>query len=268
MSPYSAIHSLRHSFSEQSQSYRLDLFGFASSPALNDSLNVGLYDRRLGMKWIKENIHLFGGDANHITVFGQSAGAISIGHHLAAFGGNQPIYFHRAIMESGMSTTVADTTGNICATHTQAAAQMVNCTSPNPEIQLECLRAVPLNTLLPVVSKYELSINANALTIWQPIALSKFVPDAPLQLVRSGRFHKNIDIINGWNENDGTVFIQPNLPNDTAAVEAVTHPTSIDSATSSELLSLYPLSAYAPIKDGNVTVTAEFFQAAQMWRDY
>lgn len=220
------------------------------------------------MKWIKENIHRFGGDANNITVFGQSAGAISIGHHLNAFGGKGPIYFHRAIMESGMSTTVAGTTGYICNNHTQAVAQLVNCTSSISEMQLECLRAVPLNTLLPVVSKYKLSISPFALTIWQPIAPSIFIPNAPSKLVKSGRFHKNIDIINGWNENDGTVFIQPTLANETAVVEAVTHPAALDSATSSELLSLYPLSTYAPVKDGNNTATAEFFQAAQMWRDF
>lgn len=167
-----------------------------------------------------------------------------------------------------MSTTVAGTTGNICDNHTQAVAQMVNCTSPNPEIQLECLRAVPLNTLLPVVSKYEISIKADGPNKWQPIAPSEFIPDAPSQLIRSGRFHKDIDIINGWNENDGTVFIRPNLPNDTVGVEAVTYPASFDSAISSELLSLYPLSSYTSVKDGNVTATAEFFQAAQMWRDF
>lgn len=248
--------------------YRLNLFGFAASPALNDSLNAGLYDQRLGMKWIKDNIHLFGGDANNITMFGQSAGAISIGHHINAFGGEKPIYFHRAIMESGMSTTVAGTTGNVSDIHTQGIAEKVNCTSPNSEMQLECLRAVPLSTLLPIVSKYELSINPNALTIWQPIAPSRFIPHAPSKLVQSGRFHKNIDIINGWNENDGTVFIEPTFANDTAAVEAVTHPASLDSATSSELLSLYPISAFAPVTDGNETATAYFFQAAQMWRDF
>ena len=220
------------------------------------------------MKWINENIHLFGGDANNITVFGQSAGAISIGHHISAFGGEKPVYFHRAIMESGMSTTFAGTTGNICDTHTQNVAQKVNCTLQNSEMQLECLRAVPLNTLLPIVSKYELSINPSALAIWQPIAPSRFIPHAPSQLIKSGRFHKNIDIINGWNENDGTVFIQSNIANDTAVVEVVTYPASLDSATSSELLSLYPISAYAPVKDGDDTATAHFFQAAQMWRDF
>lgn len=102
--------------------YMLNIFGFASTPALNDSLNAGLYDQRLGMKWISENIHLFGGDAHNITVFGQSSGAVSVRHHINAFP-DKPIYFHRAILESGASTTVAGTTSNIDNTHTQTVAR-------------------------------------------------------------------------------------------------------------------------------------------------
>jgi carboxylesterase type B len=52
------------------------VFGFATSEALrgNKSLNVGLRDQRLALDWVAENVHLFGGDPDKVTIFGQSSG--------------------------------------------------------------------------------------------------------------------------------------------------------------------------------------------------
>ncbi|GJC88693.1 acetylcholinesterase 1 [Colletotrichum liriopes] len=57
--------------------YRVNIFGFPNSR--DAPLNAGLLDQRLVVEWTRDNIAAFGGDASRITLWGQSAGAMSVG---------------------------------------------------------------------------------------------------------------------------------------------------------------------------------------------
>lgn len=56
--------------------------GFLNLGIPEASGNQGLKDQALALKWVKQNIRYFGGDPDKITIFGQSAGAASVHHHL------------------------------------------------------------------------------------------------------------------------------------------------------------------------------------------
>lgn len=88
-----------------SLNYRVNLFGFFSHPAINNEDhehgNYGIMDQQAALEWVKHNIGEFGGDANNVTIFGESAGAISVSAHLASPGSNG--LFHKAIIQSGGS---------------------------------------------------------------------------------------------------------------------------------------------------------------------
>lgn len=60
--------------------------------------NQGLLDQRMCMEWVRDNIKNFGGDPTQVTIWGESAGAMSVGLHLIAPGSAG--LFNRAIMES------------------------------------------------------------------------------------------------------------------------------------------------------------------------
>lgn len=82
--------------------YRLGILGFADWsdwPELGGVSNAGLRDQIMALQWVREHIGSFGGDAGNITIFGESAGAMSIACLLAS-----PLakgLFQRAIMQSG-----------------------------------------------------------------------------------------------------------------------------------------------------------------------
>ena len=63
--------------------YRLGTLGFFSHPALDAAtpggpVNFGLLDQIAALKWVRDNIGAFGGDAKNVTIFGESAGAQSV----------------------------------------------------------------------------------------------------------------------------------------------------------------------------------------------
>lgn len=82
--------------------YRLGVEGFV--PMDGAPTNLGLRDQLFALQWVQDNITAFGGDPANVTVFGESAGAMSIGNLVAS-----PLakgLFRRAIIQSGHGSMV------------------------------------------------------------------------------------------------------------------------------------------------------------------
>ncbi|MEJ1967644.1 MAG: carboxylesterase/lipase family protein [Rhizomicrobium sp.] len=86
--------------------YRLGAFGFlnlrdASEGKLPGTGAEGLADQVMALRWVKDNIAAFGGDPDNVTIFGESAGGMSVGALLGMPGARG--LFHKAIPQSGAS---------------------------------------------------------------------------------------------------------------------------------------------------------------------
>lgn len=83
--------------------YRLGLLGFFSHPDLireqGTAANYGLLDQLAALRWVHENIRAFGGDPEKVTLFGQSAGCMSVQYHLCA--PQSAGLFQQVILQSG-----------------------------------------------------------------------------------------------------------------------------------------------------------------------
>lgn len=62
--------------------HRLGPFGFLSSGDAVISGNAGLKDQNLALQWVQQNIHLFNGDPNKVTIGGESSGSASVSYHI------------------------------------------------------------------------------------------------------------------------------------------------------------------------------------------
>ena len=155
--------------------YRLGALGFIAHPELG--ANVGLLDQQAALRWVRENIAAFGGDPTNVTLFGESAGAGSVGMQLVM--PSSAGLFERAIMQSGAGRPIS----------MERAAPLAE------ELAAECgttvagLRGVPVDDLVGAQVRVE-SHHAGGMS---------FLPMYDGEIVVEGAPHTPVPLILGSN---------------------------------------------------------------------
>ncbi|KAL2867434.1 Alpha/Beta hydrolase protein [Aspergillus lucknowensis] len=250
--------------------YRLGAFGFAASDALReeDNLNVGLLDQRLGLQWVQDHIEAFGGNKHNVTIFGSNVGFSNVQFQLTAYGRSDDAgLFSGAILSSGPTLAGDAVTAGLSDQHTASLAESLDCASEDSAAELACLRSTPLDTIVDAAVNVSLEVMPlGGMGAFRPTAPSSFIPDAPSRLLRDGRFNYNVNIIAGWNEDEGTQWVPATL-NSTAGFVATLHALfpGLSPVNLGQLPILYPLSEFHDFPSENIE--RNYFRAARAVRD-
>ncbi|KAF2165306.1 hypothetical protein M409DRAFT_36906 [Zasmidium cellare ATCC 36951] len=192
--------------------YRLGIMGFPGTPAL-DQVNVGLWDQRAALEWVRESIAAFGGDPEKITLWGQSAGAISA--EFQSFIEYDDPIARGYVMTSG-SFGSGFTSANRTGLSFSAVAAHFGCrNSTAPASELACMRQVPAERLVTVASTLP-GIS------FHPVQDNKTVFTDYVARYKSGQFaHKPAIYSTNTNDATGDLPFPPNPASVNTTIERI-----------------------------------------------
>ncbi|KIJ19261.1 hypothetical protein PAXINDRAFT_167028 [Paxillus involutus ATCC 200175] len=255
-----------------SMNYRVSAFGFLASQEVKDAGvgNLGLRDQRLALYWVQKYICAFGGDPTKVTIWGESAGAASVGLQMVANDGNSDGLFRAAFMQSGSPTPIGNILGG--QKYYDALVSETGCSSASDTLQ--CLRQVPYETLVDAMNQSPSLFSYQSLIMaWQPRADGVFLTDDPQKLVLQGLV-ADVPFVTGDCDDEGTLFsfTTLNVTTDTQFEEyfqTYWFPT-VPSATIKEIMQYYPanISQGSPFDTGTLNaLTPQFKRIAALQGD-
>ena len=176
--------------------YRLGLLGFLSVENSTELTgNFGLKDQQEAMRWVQQNIAAFGGDPSKVTLFGESAGAISVHQHVLS--PTSRGLFRAGILQSGTALMFYE---RLIERTTEREGQRLlkelGCAKASQP--LVCLQRLEVEALLNP------EFEADLWTVQDNLSAKPVLPFDPLQQLVSGAFHK-VPLIVGVTKDDGAV---------------------------------------------------------------
>jgi para-nitrobenzyl esterase len=158
------------------------------------SANLGQLDQIAALAWVRANIGAFGGDADNVTVFGESAGSMAAATLLAMPAARG--LFRRAILESGAANRVGNQESGA-----RVAAKLLAELGIG-ETDAAKIREVPADAIL----KAQLAVSAAGMALpFAPIVEGKTLPENPLTAVAGG-VARDVELIIGSNRDEAKLF--------------------------------------------------------------
>jgi para-nitrobenzyl esterase len=231
--------------------YRLGALGFVAHPSFGAHPgNYGTLDQAFALGWVARNAAAFGGDASHVLLFGQSAGAVDVCAMVAS-----PLakgLFSAAIMESGGCVAQPAATAQSFA---QSWASKAGCGSAADVAS--CLRALS-GTAVTQVQPEPASI-AGKQGDYQPNVDGVALTGSPDAVIRAGA-HNHVPFVIGSNSDETSLELAKATPQGMTAAQyqaAVLAYVGGDTALASQVEAMYPVGSFATPLQAYVQVTTD-----------
>ena len=212
--------------------YRLGALGFFNSPELEG--NFGFLDQQMALQWVQDHISDFGGDPNRVTIFGQSAGAMSVLLHTLA--PSSAGLFSRAISESNVGLNYRTSEENY--PYSEKVSDILGCNFTDTE----CLRTKSWEEIVNAQLRgYMISIPITTTEFlpYCPIIDGTVITQQPMEQFRAGKVNTGVEsIIFGVNRNETLAFIPVIIP--VNELEYKTLVRAVFAENSSQVLNEYP----------------------------
>ena len=179
--------------------YRLGFLGFFNIPGTTTKGNYGLMDQILALKWVKQHIGDFGGDANKVTIFGESAGAGSVS--LLMLSPLTKGLFSKAIAQSGSALSFWAVHLNTNTSQAEGFASLLGCKELNTATN--CLKKKSVEEILKLQK-----VRRTDLTILAPSVDKYVISGLPFEQQKAGKLPvSNVDLMIGFTSDEGTMFM-------------------------------------------------------------
>ena len=190
--------------------YRLGIFGFLDLETDEIPGNMGIWDQAMALKWINQNIANFGGDPNSVTLFGQSAGGISIGLHMMS--PETKHLFKRAIFQSGSPMLLNQVygRGHKIAQH---FSQLVGCLPQGTDLDdsLEMVVKCIDNMRFKKISDAQQEMVKGNPVPFLPTIPSDYVESFPTENNENITYEQK-EILIGFNKDEGSLILHLAYP--------------------------------------------------------
>lgn len=193
--------------------YRLGVFGYFGHRALGSAPPFGLADQQAALRWVRANAERFGGDPGAVTLFGESAGALSICAHLTS--PRAAGLFQRAVLQSGsclMSFPPGALGPGTAAYEPFATEHDVQDSGARAARELGCAANADarVRACLREQSTERLATTQIMQSFNRPAFGNSLLPTAPGESLASGRFHR-VPLLQGTNHDEMRMFVGQSL---------------------------------------------------------